>query len=117
MILAGGTQGIVLFNELLPSDVGRQIEYTLVPLKTHLIAVRPNIGRLPFGVVDADRLNYIPHAPTSVFGSNRWEPVSSPTGQQVEPSEIERLWGQLTRFVPQLADEQPVVTQWASTTI
>jgi hypothetical protein len=72
---------------------------------------------MPFCVVDADGFNHIPHAPTSVFGLNRWLPVGDPSDQQVVGPEIERIWTQIERFFPELDRSGLDVTEWAGTTV
>lgn len=117
IVLAGGAPGIALRSLIAHEEAGRQPECTPVPLKTHLVAVKPDIGRLPFCVVDADGFNHVPHAPTSVFGLNRWLPVSNVDDQQVAAAEIGRLWDCIGRFLPQLHREDHEVLEWAGTTI
>ena len=70
----------------------RQTEYTRVALKTHCLAVRPELLDVPFCVVDMDGFNHLPHPGVSVFGSSRWLPISFTGGQMAVPSEVDRIW-------------------------
>lgn len=117
VIVAAGTRDPSLIPESTGQGAGCQSTYAAVPLKTHLIAVRPEIGRFPYCVVDAGGFNHIPHAQVSVFGFDRWIPVSNPTDQQVVPNEISRLWDYVDRFHPGLDRKDRHIVEWAGTTI
>jgi glycine/D-amino acid oxidase-like deaminating enzyme len=117
VVLAGGATGLELRSGLTATKVGCQDDCTIIPLKTHLIALKPELGRLPFCVINQGGFNHVPHAPTSVFGSNVWTPVSDPNDQQVIPKAIEQIWNQITQFFPTRNREEFEVLEWAGTTI
>lgn len=117
VIMAVGTQEAALVPESTRPLTGCQSTYTPVPLKTHLISVRPELGRVPFCVVDAGGFNHIPHAQNSVFGSDRWIPVQNAADQQVVPNEISRLWDSIDRFYPGLDRCNHSSIEWAGTTM
>jgi glycine/D-amino acid oxidase-like deaminating enzyme len=71
VILAGGSSGFQLCAEFYSQLAGSQHEVELVPLKAHLVAFQPEVGRLPFCIADAGGFNHLPHPPASVFGSGR----------------------------------------------
>jgi glycine/D-amino acid oxidase-like deaminating enzyme len=118
VVLATGALIGRYWSEVLTPTAGGQPGYMRVVLKTHLIAVRPELGRVPFCVVDEDGFNHIPHAETSVFGINRWSVVTDPGDQQVQPEEVEHIWRLAKQFFPYLdrsrCDE---IVQWAGTTL
>jgi glycerol-3-phosphate dehydrogenase len=95
----------------------RQSDYTPVPLKTHLIAVHPEVSRQPLCVVDADRFNHLPHQATSVFGMDRWLPVAKTKDVSIVDTEIDRLWEHIERFFPSLNQEDFEIKEWAGTII
>jgi len=117
VVFAGGASGLDLLSEFSHPKAGEQTCCEIVALKAHLVAVKPELGRLPFCVLDAEGFNHIPHTSTSVFGINRWIPVSNPTDQQPDPSEIELLWDHVTRFIPGFDREQYECLNWAGTTV
>ena len=117
VIFAGGASGLSLLSEFSHPKAGEQTGCELVALKAHLVAVKPELGRMPFCVLDADGFNHLPHTPTSVFGINRWLPVGNPTDQQPDPSEIELLWNHVARFFPGFDAEQYECLHWAGTTV
>src|SRR4029078_4058375 len=94
-----------------------QMEYTRVTLKTHLVAVQPQMAAWPFCVVDAEGFNHIPHAQHSVFGSSRWSIVSQSDKDRVVPEELDRLWGRVERFYPLFKRDSLKPTGWAGTTV
>jgi glycine/D-amino acid oxidase-like deaminating enzyme len=85
--------------------------------KLHLLAVRPNLGRTPFCLVDRDGFNHLPHGATSVFGSDRWIPAVSDTDDAVDPGEIDWIWRTLEEFLPGRRREGFESIEWAGTTI
>lgn len=117
VIVAAGTADPALVPESTQSVVGCQSAYAPVPLKTHLIAIRPEVGRFPYCVVDSGGFNHLPHAQVSVFGFNRWIPVNNPADQQVVPNEISRLWEYIDRFHPRIDRKDHHIVEWAGTTI
>jgi hypothetical protein len=97
--------------------VGLQPEVALVAQKTHLVALRPGVSRWPFCVLDAGGFNHVPHASTSVFGSNRWLPVHHAEDERTDPAELRRIWDQIERLFPSVRREDRAVVEWAGTTV
>lgn len=116
VVIAGGATGKELCSEFLEGAAGSQVEVELVSLKMHLVSLRAEVARLPFCVVDAEGFNHIPHPPVSVFGIDRWEPVSSPN-DLVEPQQVERICARIREFFPQAATDPNNVHAWAGTMI
>jgi glycine/D-amino acid oxidase-like deaminating enzyme/DNA integrity scanning protein DisA with diadenylate cyclase activity len=85
--------------------------------KLHLLAVRPNLGRTPFCLVDRDGFNHLPHGETSVFGSDRWMPADCDTDESVVAGEIDWLWQTLTEFMPGRRRESFEAVEWVGTTM
>jgi len=102
VVLAGGASGFPLSGEFLEPHAGSQHEAEMVALKTHLVSVRPEIGRLPFCIPDADGLNQIPHPPASVFGTGRWERVSQ-ADERPDSKQVALLRSEIDRFFPSLS--------------
>lgn len=117
VILAGNARGGSLFPAYGAEPVGSQRDVALVVLQTHLIAVRPEVSLSPLCVVDADGFNHIPHRPNSVFGLNRWRPVSRADDEKMVPAEIDDIWRHATRFFPELRREKHTVSEWAGNTV
>ncbi len=117
VILAIGTGGSALQSMLPRHGGGRTSPITVVPMKTHLVACRPELGRLPFCVVDAEGFNHVPHAPTSVFGSDRWIPVALAEDESAVPAESERLWSHVVDFFPGVQAGKHQIQEWAGTTV
>ncbi len=117
VILAGNAKGGSLFPGFGSDAVGSQSEVALVVLKTHLVAVQPQISRWPLCVVDADGFNHVPHHPNSVFGSNRWLPVSQAENENQMADEIDHLWNRIHQFFPGVKREQQMVREWAGNTV
>lgn len=116
VVIAGGATGRELCNEYLAESPGSQLEFELVSLKMHLVALRTGVALLPFCVVDAEGFNHIPHPPASVFGIDRWEPVSSPN-DLVEPEPVERICARIREFFPQVSAGSDNMHAWAGTMI
>jgi len=116
VILAGGSSGFGLCSEFLAELPGSQADFKLVPLKSHLTALRPEVGRLPFCIPDAEGFNHIPHPPASVFGLGHWERVSIPDDHPV-PRLVERLRQKIHEFFPELAASPQSLQAWAGTMI
>ena len=116
VILAGGAMGLPLWSQLTRAEAGKQTDYTVVPLKAHLVALQPEVSRLPFCVADAGGFNHLPHAPASVFSSNRWVPVANAARRGVDAGELERVWEGIERFFPDLRRDNYEVVEWAGTT-
>ena len=114
VILAGGATGFDLSGEFLEQRPGSQSEVELVSLKTHLVALHDEVGRLPFCIVDADRFNHIPHPPVSVFGSEHWQRVSTPDDRK-EPEAVERICGLIRTFFPDRKARPDDLQAWAGT--
>lgn len=117
VILATGADGASFWSQILPSEPGCQSLHVLIGLKTHLVAVQPEIGLLPFCVLDRGGFNHLPHAPRSVFGSNRWTVTSIPNDRTVEAAEINCIWQQIHDFFPDLDRTRHQVAAWAGTTV
>lgn len=116
VILAGGARGLDLSREFLDQRAGIQSEFELQYLKTHLVALRQEVGRLPFCVVDANRFNHIPHPPVSVFGADQWKCVNA-ADDRAEPEEVERMCGRIRDFFPGRDTNDEDVQAWAGTMI
>lgn len=114
VILAGGATGFDLCEEFLQERAGSQAEVELVCLKRHLVALRHEVGRLPFCVVDADGLNHIPHPPASVFGIEHWDRVRTPDDRP-DPQQVERICGRIRDFFPRQATNADGIHAWAGT--
>lgn len=84
--------------------------------KTHLLALRPEISQIPFCIPDANLLNHLPHAWTSVFGTGYWEPAVN-LEDESEEVQVDWLWAQVCRFIPGLREQRPSRKSWAGTTI
>jgi glycine/D-amino acid oxidase-like deaminating enzyme len=117
VILAGNAKGGFLHPGFGTEAVGAQQAVALVVLKTHLVAVRPEISRWPLCVVDAGGFNHIPHPPASVFGSNRWLTVRDAEDEQTSAAEIKRIWGHVRRLFPDVRREEHAVREWSGTTV
>jgi glycine/D-amino acid oxidase-like deaminating enzyme len=94
-----------------------QTEFTRVGLKTHCLTVQPMLGEAPYCVVDMEGLNHIPHATQSIFGINRWIPVTEAKDQRPLPGEIDRLRKLVTNLYPPVAVGGYDVAGWAGTTV
>lgn len=117
VILASNAKGGGLFPEFGTGAVGSERDLALVPLKTHLVAVHPEVSQWPLCVVDAEGFNHIPHRSTSIFGSNRWLPIHDAEDEQSLPGEIEHLWNDVGRFFPDFRRDDHTTLSWAGTTI
>ncbi len=117
VVLAGGGAGMRLDPDSFPERIGEQHESKLVPLKTHLVAVSPDVGHLPLCMVDEGGFCHMPHAPQSVFGSNHWLTVVSGVDNELVPQEIDQIWKNINRFFPSVDREKETVREWAGTTI
>jgi glycine/D-amino acid oxidase-like deaminating enzyme len=100
VILAGGTGGFSLGAEFHREHAGSQSGVELVPLKTHLLAVRPEIGRRPFCIPDVDGFNHLPHPPASVFGTGQWDRAHSPDDHDNDPRRVDSLRRRLQELFP-----------------
>jgi len=94
-----------VLNELIPRH--RQFEhgqpaFERVNLKTHLVAIRPDISHMPFTFVDWHELNHIPHMQTSVFHSGRWLPTKDGNDTQIDVHEMNQLWNEIQTLFPRL---------------
>jgi glycine/D-amino acid oxidase-like deaminating enzyme len=116
VILAGGSCGFDNCNEFHQQRPGAQHDFELVPLKAHLAAIEPAVGRLPFCVPDLEGFNHIPHLPTSVFGLNQWERVSTPDDHPVH-RHVERLRRRIDELFPSLTASSGPARIWAGTMI
>lgn len=117
VILAGNASGAALWPTAGEEAIDGQPEYQRVPLKTHLVALEPGVGRVPFCVLDADGFNHLPHPPSSVFGTSRWQPVAEPDDQEVVREETALLWELVQQFFPDLDKDGISTKQWAGTTV
>jgi glycine/D-amino acid oxidase-like deaminating enzyme len=118
VILATGAQSGRYWSEAMTPVAGRQVAWTRVLLKTHLVAVRPAVGDSPFCVIDRDGFNHLPHAGTSVLGTSRWPVVRDPEDRRVEPEETARIWRQAEQLLPGLDRARcREVLEWAGTTV
>lgn len=112
VIVAGGVSGLDMCREFLEPCAGSQGEVELVPLRTHLVSLEPEVGRLPFCVPDAGGFNHVPHPPASVFGTEHWERARTTAGE-TESQEVERVCGMIREFFPELAASGGAVRSWA----
>jgi glycine/D-amino acid oxidase-like deaminating enzyme len=117
VILATGASGAQLWPQVLDQQPGRQAYDDRVFLKTHLVSVQPELARRPFLVVDAQGFNHIPHPENSVFGFDRWHPVSAPAPHPVDTEEIDCLWGYVERFFPEFQRANYETLEWAGVTL
>jgi glycerol-3-phosphate dehydrogenase len=117
VILAGNARCGSLYPEFGTEAVGSQRDVALVALKTHLVAVRPNISPWPLCVVDAEGFNHVPHQAASVFGTSRWLPLHNAEDEQSLASEIDRLWSLVRRFFPDFSREDHTTLEWAGNTL
>lgn len=117
VILATGTAGAPFWSAIMANSAGSQSEYCLAALKTHLVAVEPHVGLLPFCVADQDGFNHLPHAPASVFGSNRWLLAKDTTDRKVDAGQIDTIWEGIGRFFPGLDRQQHEAVTWAGTVV
>ena len=118
VVLAAGTMSSGDLAEMHASTAGGQNCITRVILKTHLVAVQPDVGRMPFCVLDRGGFNHLPHCRTSVFGSDHWYAVCDPANVSEEPHEIARIWDEVRRFFPDF-DRHKCTSgrEWAGTTV
>lgn len=116
VILAGGSSGFELCVEFHPQLAGGQHDVELVPLKAHLAAYRPEVGRLPFCVPDAGGFNHLPHPPASVFGSNRWEQVTQ-VDDHADAKQVDALRALVHGFFRDLPEDSGSSQTWAGTMI
>lgn len=116
VVLAGGAWGFDLCSEFLEPNAGSQHDAKPVLLKTHLIAMQPEIGYLPFCIPDADGLNHIPHPPTSVFGTAGWMRVNNADDQPIS-TEIDWLRNKIHEFFPRLTIDVSMTRAWAGTMV
>jgi glycine/D-amino acid oxidase-like deaminating enzyme len=114
VILAVGTSGFPLCAEFLEQRAGSQNDVEMIPLKTHLASVQPEVGRLPFCIPDADGLNHLPHPPASVFGTGHWEQATQ-TNDDPDSKQIELLRTKIHAFFPALAPNVGSAHAWAGT--
>ncbi len=118
VILATGAASAQEFSELYAHRTGNQANYELICLKTHLRAIRPETGCVPFCVVDREGLNHLPHQAASVFGSGRWSVVTKGSDQQVQPAEIAELAAEIEALFPALRKRTDLqINDWAGTTV
>lgn len=118
VILAGNIDNL----RLAPSNSNKEVpldqpEFQPVILKTHLISVQEDLGRVPFCVLDAEGFSYLPHPPYSVFGFDRLRVVGNPDDREIVPGDIEALKSSLTRFFPGRDWSHSNMTQWAGATV
>jgi len=101
-------------EELIPRQ--NQPGQKSVSLKTHLVAIRPDLSHMPFVIVDQDDFNHIPHMQTSVFHSGRWFPTDSRNDSRIDPAEMAHLWESIQNLFPDL-DRSALIHQreWAAT--
>lgn len=114
VVLAGGASGFDLAAGLHSAESERALG--LVRLKAHLVAFRPEAGRLPFCIADRGGFNHLPHPPASIFGDGRWEQVGHP-GDDAEPDRVEALRRQVAEYFPNLAESATGSLAWAGTMI
>ncbi len=117
VILAGNAAGASLWPSGGEAPPGEQSEFTRVALKSHLLAIKPEVLLEPFCIVDAEGFNHLPHLQSSIFGTSTWQVVGHALDQQPDPVQMARLWSQIGRFFPRLDRNRYEVIEWAGTTI
>lgn len=117
VILAAGASSQHGFSQLYEPCAGRQSDYQLVRLKTHLKAIRPAIAAEPFCLVDEPGLNHLPHSGTSVFGTGRWEVIPGTASNEIDPAEIGIIEEQLRQLFPNGFREETKSKEWSGTSV
>lgn len=117
VVLAGNARGGFLHPGFGTESTGAQREFALMALKTHLVAVQPEISSWPLCVVDAGGFNHVPHPPGSVFGSNRWLPVRDAEDDRADPAEIDRIWEHVRRLFPHVRRDERTCREWAGISV
>ncbi|MBT4867477.1 MAG: FAD-dependent oxidoreductase, partial [Planctomycetaceae bacterium] len=117
VILAGNTGTAFLWPGSDGESVGRQSEFQRVFLRTHLLAVEPEICSLPFCVIDSVGINHIPHQKSSVLGNDHWQVVNRETRPVVSSSESLTLYESVNRFLPTVDLDTQVTKTWAGITV
>ncbi len=117
VILAADAATRELVSEFTPEMPGWQPCYDLVAVKTHLMAVEPEISSMPFCIVDRGGFNHIPHGSSSVFGANRWNAVVDCHDQRIDPAEANRLCEEIHALFPKLSLEDHKCVEWAGTMV
>ena len=115
ILATGGDPG--LWSDSSHEQAGQQASFELVNLKTQLMAVEPGLCPQPFCLLDRQGFNHVPHAATSIFGSNRWKVVSRPHDVTVDPEETERMTQSLAELLPTWDYSQAEVVEWAGTSV
>lgn len=116
VILATGSQGVALQSELNVQVTGDPETYCCCAVKSHLVALKPMITPVAFCIVDQNGFNHMPHPPASVFGSNRWLPVSRGNDMEADPEEIDVIWKTIDDLFPRLK-QITWEAEWAGTTM
>jgi glycerol-3-phosphate dehydrogenase len=114
VILAGGASGFHLCAEFLEQRAGGQPAVEMISLKTHLVSYKPEVGRLPFCIPDADGFNHIPHTPASVFGTGHWDRLTQ-ANDDPDAIQVESLRRRIHAFFPALSPEAGGTHAWAGT--
>jgi glycine oxidase len=118
VVLAANTGNSQLLAASFPSEKEMTLEaYSLVPLKTHLIATAAGPSSLPLCFPEREGFHHLPHAPGSVFGTNRWQKADSPDDIKVVPSELERLRDLAIEAFPGFGGLASETVAWTETTI
>jgi glycine/D-amino acid oxidase-like deaminating enzyme len=117
VILAGGVGGFSLGAEFHREHAGSQSGVELVPLKTHLLAVHPEIGRRPFCIPDVDGFNHLPHPPSSVFGTGQWDRAISPDDHGNDPRRVDGLRRRLEELFPESGAGRGDAQVWSGTMV
>ncbi len=115
ILATGGDKA--LQSEASKGETGEPADYQLAYLKTHLIAIRPGLCPQPFCVLDHQGFNHIPHAASSIFGSNHWIRVGRSDDVSVEPEETERITDQIEQLLPAWNFSESEIVEWAGTTV
>ena len=118
VILAGDSEN----SRLWPKPWGEpphteQVTYQPFAYRTHLVAVDPGVGRIPFCVLDADGFNHLPHMPYSVFGTAGGQPIDGFDDLADTRKQIDFLWQSIRRFFPGRHWNPGQVTEWAGTKV
>ena len=117
VVLAIGVASGKSFRLLFQENAGGQSDYQLVYVKTHLLAVEPELNLDAFLLVDEDCLNHIPHSEGSVFGTNRWQVVADPKDHSVDPAEIQIIDERIENLLQVDPWMNKVRKEWAGTTV
>jgi glycine oxidase len=117
VVLAANTANARLLSEVSGKEHSAPQGYSLVPLKTHLIATAAGPSSLPLCFPEKEGFHYLPHGPGCVFGTNRWQAAKSPHDVELVPSELERLRDLAAEAFPGFGGLSSETLAWTETTM